>query len=131
MATVRIDSDTLHIELRGAEALWAAHGSFAIPLTGVRAASTDQPPSFWDTIKILGTGAFPLKMAGTFLYHGEVVFFDYAREDDVLVIDLIPGASNYKHLFVAVTAPDTPHDAAARINAALPTTPTYTEAAQP
>jgi hypothetical protein len=130
MATVRIDNDTLHVELGGWDKLWAVHGSFAIPLANVAGASTEKPPSFWETLKIIGTGiptwplsgegAWPqLKMAGTFLYHGEVVFFDYQGEENVLVIDLAPGASAYKHLFVHVDEPDTPGEAAQRINAAL------------
>jgi hypothetical protein len=129
MASVRIDGGTLHVELKGVEALWAFHGSFAIPLTNVSAASVDKPPGFWSAIRLFGTGAYPFKAAGTFLYHGEVVFFDYRGGEDVLVIDLAPGASAYKHLFVHIDAPDTPREAAARINAALPTTPTFTATA--
>jgi hypothetical protein len=128
MARVRIDGGTLHVELKRIEMLWAVHGSFAIPLSNVSAASIDKPPGFWSAIRLIGTGAYPLKAAGTFLYHDEVVFFDYQGKDDVLVIDLVPGASNYKHLFVHVDEPDTPREAARRINAALPTTPTFTAA---
>jgi hypothetical protein len=121
MATVRTDGDTLHLELRGAEALWAFHGSFAIPLANVRGASAEKPPSFWHSIRLFGTGAWPLKLAGTFLYHGEVVFFDYGgKDDEVLVVDLAQGTSRYRHLFVSVDPPDAPVDAAARIYAALP-----------
>jgi hypothetical protein len=126
MAGIRIDGGTLQLELKGVEVLWAFHGSFAIPLSNVSAASVEKPPGFWSAIRLIGTGAYPLKVAGTFLYHGEVVFFDYQGSDDVLVIDLVPGASNYKHLFVHVDQPDTPREAAARINAALPTTPAFT-----
>ncbi|GEM_PF-1961507 len=120
MATVRVDGDTLNIELSGWDKLWAVHGSFAIPLENVAGATTEKLPSFWETLKIIGTGSvWPLKMAGTFLYHGEVVFFDYQREEQVLVIDLRAGASSYKHLFVHVDEPDTPADAAQRIAAVL------------
>jgi hypothetical protein len=119
MATIRIETDTLHVELAGWEALWAFHGSFAIPLKNIARASRDKPPSFWESIRLLGTGAWPLKLAGTFLYHGETVFFDFQKEDAVLVIDLVPGASNYRHLFVHVDPPDTPDAATARISAAL------------
>jgi len=119
MATIRIENDTLHLELGGWEALWAFHGSFAIPLTNITRASTDKPPSFWESLRLLGTGAWPLKLAGTFRYHGETVFFDFQKEDAVLVIDLVPGTSNYRHLFVHVDPPDTPAAAAARITAAL------------
>jgi hypothetical protein len=117
MATVRIQDDMLHIELKGAEVLWAVHGSFHIPLANVTGAGTDKPPSFWETLKLIGTGAGRLKMAGTFLYHGEVCFFDYAGDERVLVIDVTE--SNFKHLFVAVDAPDTAEAAALRVNGAL------------
>ena len=122
MATVRIDGDMLHLELKRAEALWAVHGSFAIPLANVQAASSDKPPGFFDSVRLLGSRLWPEMAAGTFLYHNEVVFFDYGREDTVLVIDLLPGASAYRHLFVCVDPPDTPRDAVGRINAALTTT---------
>ncbi|MBV8370099.1 MAG: hypothetical protein JO036_14420 [Candidatus Eremiobacteraeota bacterium] len=120
MATVNVDGDTLRVELSGWDKVWAVHGSFRIPLANVAGASVDKPPSFWESLKLIGTNSpWPFKMAGTFLYHGETVFFDYQREDSVLVIDLQPGASTYKHLFVHIDPPDTPADAAARINAAL------------
>ncbi len=122
MATVNINGDTLRVELSGWEKLWSVHGSFTIPLENVAGASVEKPPSFWESLKLIGTGSpWPFKMAGTFLYHGETVFFDYQRDDNVLVIDLKPGASSYKHLFVHVDPPDTPTTAAERINAALAT----------
>ncbi len=120
MATVRIEDDTLVVELKSWEAVWAVHGSFRIPLDNVAGASVDKPPGFWETLKLVGTGwPWPLKMAGTFVYHRETVFFDYRHEDNVLVIDLVAGTSAYKHLFVHVDEPDTPQAAAERINAAL------------
>jgi hypothetical protein len=119
MATVRIEDDVLVVELKSWEAVWAVHGSFRIPLDNVARASVEKPPGFWETIKLMGTGwPWPLKMAGTFLYHGETVFFDYQGDENVLVIDLVPGASAYKHLFVHVDPPDTPQAASERINAA-------------
>jgi hypothetical protein len=121
MATVLIDGDTLRVELKGIDVFWAVHGSFHIPLANVTGASTTKPPSFWDTLKVIGTGAGSLKMAGTFVYHGEVVFFDYSGHDEVLVIDLTGG--RYKHMFVHVDAPDTPEAASQRITAALGTRP--------
>ena len=120
MATVRIDGDTLHIELSNWDKFWAVHGSFAIPLTNVAGASVEKPPSFWESLKLIGTGSpWPFKLAGTFLYHGETVFFDYQCEDTVLVVDLAEGSSQYRHIFVHVDPPDTPHEAAARIGNAL------------
>ncbi|HEY0615084.1 MAG TPA: hypothetical protein VGC96_10605 [Candidatus Elarobacter sp.] len=122
MASVRIEDRTVHVELSGWDAVWAVHGSFAIPLENVTGATTEKPPGFFESLKLIGTGSIwplPVKMAGTFLYHGEVVFFDYQREESVLVINLAPGTSRYKHLFVHVDEPDTPEAAAARIDAAV------------
>lgn len=118
MATVRIDGDMLHVELSKVDQfLWAVHGSFHIPLTSVAGAGTAKPPSFWESLKLLGSNVGSLKMAGTFVYHGEVVFFDYGRDESVLVIDLVD--SRYKHLFVHVDEPDTPAAAAQRVGEAL------------
>jgi hypothetical protein len=120
MATVRIEGQSLLVELRGWDVVWAVHGSFIIPLEHVGGASTEKPPSFWESLRLLGTSSlWPFKMAGTFLYHGDLVFFDYQKDDTVLVVDLKPGTSNYKHLFIHVDEPDTPADAAQRINVAL------------
>lgn len=120
MATVVVNDENVLVELSGWDIFMAVHGSFTIPIENVTGASLEKPPSFWESLKLLGTGSiWPFKLAGTFLYHGETVFFDYQREDNVLVIDLAPGTSAYKHLFVHVDEPDTPAAAADRINAAL------------
>ncbi len=119
MAHVRIENDMLVVELSSWDKLWAVHGSFRIPLANVASATPSKPPSFWESLKLIGTNAGPLKMAGSFLYHGDVVFFDYQGNDDVLVIDLTENASRYKHLFVHVDPPDAPASAASRITAAL------------
>ena len=117
MATIRIENDTLFVDLSGWEVFWAFHGSFAIPLADVAGASTAKPPGFFETLKLIGTNAPRMKMAGTSLFHGEVVFVDYrGNEESVLAIDVRKG--NYKHLFVHV---DNPQDDAAKINAALRT----------
>jgi hypothetical protein len=121
MATVTIEDGNLRIACTTLDKILAVHGSFTIPLENVAGASVDKPPGFWEALKFWGTASpWPFKMAGTFLYHGEVVFFDYQREDAVLVVDLKPGASSYKHIFVHVDEPDTPEAAAQRVTAALP-----------
>jgi hypothetical protein len=117
MATVRIEDQTLHVELSSADMFWAVRGSFHIPLANITGAGTAKPPSFWESLKLIGSNLGSIKMAGTFLYHGDVVFFDYSKDDSVLVVDLI--GNNYKHLFVHVDPPDTPEAAAQRIEAAL------------
>ena len=115
MATIRIENGTLFVDLGGWDVFWAFHGSFAIPLADVSGASTAKPPGFFETVKLIGTNAPGLKMAGTSLFHGDVVFVDYrGNEESVLVVDVRKG--KYKHLFVHV---DDPVEGAKKINAAL------------
>ncbi len=115
MASVRVENDQLQVELKGWDMVWALHGSFTILLANIARASTAKPPAFWSSMKLLGTAAPGLKMAGTALYHGEVIFIDYrGNEDQVLVIDCTGGT--YKHVFVHV---DDPERDATSINAAL------------
>ncbi len=117
MASVRIDGASLCIDLSQIDKLLGLHGSFTIPLANVTGASTTKPPAFWSALKILGTNLPWGKMAGSFLYHGETVFFDYrGTEAAVLVVDL--SESRYRHLFIHVDEPDTPAWAAERIQTA-------------
>jgi hypothetical protein len=118
MAKVALIDQMLRLELSPLDMIAAIHGSFAIPIDTVLGASTTKPPGFFSSVKVLGTNAPGLKMAGSFFYHGESVFFDFrGNEDAVLVIDLARGG--YRHLFVHVDFPDTAMAAAERINAAL------------
>jgi hypothetical protein len=118
MATVRIDGTTLHVDLSHIDKVLALHGSFAIPLANITGVSTTKPPGYWSSIKLLGTDLPWGKMAGSFLHHDEMVFFDYrGTEATVLVIDL--SESRYRHLFIHVDEPDTPTAAAERILAAM------------
>jgi hypothetical protein len=117
MATVRIDGSSVRVDLSRVDKILGLHGSFTIPLANLTGASTTKPPAFWSALKILGTNLPWGKMAGSFLYHSETVFFDYrGTEDAVLVIDL--SESRYRHLFIHVDEPDTPANAAERIQAA-------------
>jgi hypothetical protein len=117
MSDIRIAGTTLHVEMSVWDQIWSIHTAFAIPLANVTGAHTQKPPGFFEAARLLGTGAAPLKEAGTFRYHGEMVFFNFSgREENVLVIDLLPGASPYRHLFVHV---DDPLADAQRITAAL------------
>jgi hypothetical protein len=118
MARVFVDGALLHVELSPLDAVFAVHGSFAIPLEHVTGASTVKPPAFWDSLKIIGTNWPWGKMAGSYLYHGESVFFDYhGNETAILVVDL--ASERYKHLFIHVDPPGTPESAATAIHDAL------------
>lgn len=118
MASIRIDGPSLRVELSAIDKLLSVHGSFTIPLSNVEGASLVKPPAFLSALKLIGTNAPWAKMAGSFLYHDEVVFCDYrGNEEAILAVDLREGG--YRHLFVHVDAPDTPEAAANRIAAAL------------
>jgi hypothetical protein len=118
MARVFLSESTLHIELSTLDKVFSVHGSFAIPLAHVAGASTTKPPSFWASLKIIGTN-FPFgKMAGSYFYHGDAAFFDFhGTEESILVVNLTSEA--YKHLYIRIEAPATPEAVATAIRAAL------------
>jgi hypothetical protein len=119
MARVFIDGSSLHIELSTLDKVFSVHGSFSIPLVHVGGASTQKPPGFWESLKVIGTNWPWGLMAGSYLYHGGAAFFDFhGNEAAVLVVDLV--SEHYKHLYIHVDEPDTAQAAAARITAALP-----------
>ena len=122
MARAFIDGSTLRIELSMPDKVLSVHGSFAIRLAHVTGASTQKPPGFWESLKLIGT-IWPWgKMAGSYVYHGDSAFFDFhGDEAAVLVVDLT--SEGYKHLYIHIDAPDAPDAAATRITAALASAP--------
>lgn len=118
MAYISVAGGNLHVELSFADKLWSIHGSFTIRLGNVTGASITKPPTFFESLKLIGTNLPGGKMAGSYFFHNELVFFDYnGDEDAILVVDL--AHEKYKHLLVHIDEPDTPKAAVARIMAAL------------
>jgi hypothetical protein len=116
MVDVTIEGDRALFNVEGTHKLWSFRSVIEIPLahiTGVEA-DPDQVGVWWHGIKLIGTNVPGLFAAGTFYYHGEVVFWDVRDPARTVIVSL--EHERYKKLIVEVS------DAAAtveRLRAAL------------
>ncbi|MGK5685148.1 hypothetical protein [Actinoplanes sp. URMC 104] len=104
MADVRIDGDTLVVEISGLDRLWALKSSLSIPLSNVRGATVD--PGIVNERKGLrapGTHVPGVITAGTFHLDGERVFWDVKDPARAVVIELRD--ERYARLVVQVDDP--------------------------
>ncbi|WP_457034388.1 hypothetical protein [Kitasatospora sp. P5_F3] len=104
MANVRIDGDTLIVEIQGLDKLWALKSRLIIPLANVRGATADpgisrQAKGF----RAPGTHFPGLITAGTFHIDGERVFWDVHNSANAVVIELAD--QRYARLVIEVSDP--------------------------
>jgi len=104
MAQVRIDGDTLVVEIQGLDKLWALRSSLAIPLANVRGATAD-PGIAGEPKGRRGPGAYVpgVIAAGTFHLDGERVFWDVHDATRAVVIELTD--ERFSRLVVEVADP--------------------------
>jgi hypothetical protein len=116
MVDVTISGDRAVFNVEGLHKLWSFRSQLEIPLahiTGVEA-NPDQVRRWWHGFKLLGTEAAGLFAAGTFYYHGELVFWDINDPAQTIVVSL--DHERYKKLIIAVADVDA---AVARLRGAL------------
>jgi len=102
MIDVTIEGDRAMFNVEGLDKLWSFRSTIEIPLahiTGVEA-NAEQVGRWWHGFKLLGTDAPGLFAAGTFYYHGELVFWDVRRPEDTIIVSL--EHERYKKLIVEV-----------------------------
>ncbi len=116
MVTVRLDASTLHLTVEGMDKVWAIKSQLDIPLAHIAGVTRDPDGihDWWKGLKLGGT-AIGHFMAGTFLYHGDRVFWDVHDPDNAIGIDLHD--ERFKTLVIEVEAPN---EVVEMIRAALP-----------
>jgi len=116
MVDVTVQDGKAIFEVEGLHQLWAFRSRLEIPLTHVTDVQFDpeQVGTWWHGWKLLGTEVPGLFAAGTFYYHGELVFWDVRDPAKTIVVSL--AHEQYKKLIVEVADPDA---VAARLRAAL------------
>jgi hypothetical protein len=85
--------------------LWSLRSRLEIPLahiTGVEV-NPDQARRWWHGVKLLGTQGGKVFVAGTFYYHGEMVFWDLNDPAKSIIVSLAD--ETYKKLIVEVADP--------------------------
>jgi hypothetical protein len=105
MVTVSVQSDRAIFEVEGIHQLWALRSRLEIPLTHITGAEIDpdQVGRWWHGWKIAGTDVPGLFAAGTFYYHGELVFWDVHDPANTVIVSL--DHERYKKLIIEVDDP--------------------------
>jgi hypothetical protein len=103
MVDVSINGDRAVFNVEGLHKLWSFKSQLEIPLahiTGVEA-NPDQVRRWWHGFKLVGTDAAALFTAGTFYYHGELVFWDINDPAQTIVVSL--EHERYRKLIIEVS----------------------------
>jgi hypothetical protein len=115
MVDISVDADRVVFQVEGLDKLWALRSRLEIPLAHVTAIEHDPEAvgRWWHGIKLMGTDVPGIFAAGTFYYHGELVFWDVRDLAKTVIVSL--DHERYKKLIVEVEDVDA---AVARIHSA-------------
>ena len=106
MVDVTIEGDRAVFAVEGLDKLWALRSRLEIPLAHITDVESnhEQVGRWWHGFKIAGTDMPGLFAAGTFFFHGELVFWDVRSPADTIIVSL--NHERYKKLIVQVADPD-------------------------
>jgi hypothetical protein len=116
VASIEITNDALIVHVEGLDRLWALRSRLEIPLQHVLGAEVDpeRATNWWQGVRIMGTALPGVIRAGTFLQHGEWVFWDV--HDPALTVVIALQDEHYTQLVLQVADPPA---VAAAINRAV------------
>jgi hypothetical protein len=102
---VSIEGDVAVLQVQGFDKLWAFRSRLEIPLAHIVDAEInhEQVGRWWHGVKVMGTELPGLFAAGTFYYHGELVFWDVRNLANAVILSL--DHERYKKLIVEVPDP--------------------------
>jgi hypothetical protein len=105
MVDVSLQGDRVVFDVEGIDKLWALRSRLQIPLAHVAAVESDpsQVGMWWHGIRLLGTNVPGIFSAGTFYYHGEMVFWDVHDPAQTIIVSLVH--ERYKKLILEVADP--------------------------
>jgi hypothetical protein len=106
MVDVSIEDGRAVFAVEGMHKLWAFRSRIEIPLDHIASVEVnhDQVGKWWHGFKLVGTDAPGLFAAGTFYYHGELVFWDVHDTTKTIIVSL--EHERYKKLIVEVADPE-------------------------
>lgn len=115
MVDVSVVASRAIFTIEGMHKLWSFRSRIEIPLDHITHVELnhDQVSRWWHGFKLVGTDAPGLFAAGTFYYHGELVFWDVHDTTRTIIVSL--EHERYKKLIIEVADPE---QAAAMLNAA-------------
>ena len=105
MVNVTIEGDRAVFQVEGLDRMWAFRSRLEIPLAHIAGVSHDpeQVGRWWHGVKVFGTDVPGLFAAGTFYYHGELVFWDVRHPENSVIVSL--DHERYKKLIMEVADP--------------------------
>ena len=105
MVDVSVAGGRVVFQVEGYDKLWALRSRLEIPLEHIVGAEhrPDQVGTWWHGLKIVGTDVPGLFAAGTFYYHGELVFWDVRHPEHTVIVTL--DHERYKKLIIEVADP--------------------------
>jgi len=117
MVDVQVQGDRVVLEVEGLDKLWSLRSRLEIPLVHILGveANVDQVGRWWHGFKLWGSDMPGVFAAGTFFYHGELVFWDVHDPAKTIIVSL--DHERYKKLIVEV---DDPSGTVTRLRALLP-----------
>ena len=106
MVNVTIENGKAVFDVEGLHQLWALRSRLEIPLTHITNVEHDpeQVGRWWHGWRVLGTDVPGLFAAGTFYYHGELVFWDVHDLAKTIIVAL--NHERYKKLILEVADPE-------------------------
>ncbi len=105
MVDVSIDGDRAVFQVEGFDKLWSLRSRLEIPLAHIAGVEhrPDLVGQWWHGLKLMGTDVPGLFAAGTFYYHGEMVFWDVRHVEHTVIVSL--DHERYKKLIIEVADP--------------------------
>jgi hypothetical protein len=102
---VSVQGDRVVFDVEGLDRLWALRSRLQIPLAHVANVESDpaQVGMWWHGLRVMGTSVPGIFAAGTFYYHGEMVFWDVRHPDNTIIVSLVH--ERYKKLILEVADP--------------------------
>ena len=106
MVDVSVSGDRAIFTVEGLHKLWSLKSRIEIPMSHIAAVEVnhDQVGKWWHGFKLLGSDAPGLFAAGTFYYHGELVFWDVYDTTKTIIVSL--EHERYKKLIIEVADPE-------------------------
>ena len=117
MVTVSVEASRAIFTVEGMHKMWSMRSRIEIPLDHIINAEVnhEQVGNWWHGFKLIGTDVPGLFGAGTFYYHGELVFWDVHDTTKTVIVSL--DHERYKKLIIEVADPQA---TASMLNAASP-----------
>ena len=106
MITTQIKDNILHLQVEGADKIWAFKSQLSIPVEHITAIKLDEDivNKWWRGIKLPGVNIPHVITAGTFYQDGKRIFWDIHHPKQAVIISLAD--EKYNELVIQVENPE-------------------------